>query len=158
MSDPQIIMSGIPQEHHSCILTVRAYYQELDGIPITFALQRGGTRAGMCDWKRGVIKLHPDVLGYRYPVAHELTHMVQRRVGGIPGGERACDLYTLARSPNIVDLCPGYLDIPDCIRSGWSPEIAAELSAMARHAIRLRDEGWRRDYIRVFERMCSGEQ
>jgi hypothetical protein len=46
-----------------------------------------------------------------YTLAHELTHLLQG-MEKVPGGERSCDLYTLARHVNFCDQAPNYLKMP----------------------------------------------
>jgi hypothetical protein len=71
----------------------------------------------------------------------------------VPGGERQCDLYALARTPLIVDAPPGYLRLPRALRSKrkLSNEQAAFLCDCARRAIACREAGERRYLVR-FER------
>ncbi len=88
-----------------------------------------------------------------HTIAHELTHLLQAD-GRVPGGERSCDLFALARHPSLNDSRPNYLDIPDDLfdergyytRTGW-PTVLYE---SARRAIDERASG-RRTYIRWFE-------
>ena len=81
-------------------------------------------------------------------IAHELTHHVQF-AGHIPGGEKACDLYTLARDVSFADDRPCYLEMPLMMRlefNSWAV-IAHE---MAKEALRRRDVGLR-TYIQWWE-------
>jgi hypothetical protein len=132
---------------------VRGFFPELEGTTIRVGLAR----------KRGVLgwgSLHPDHPGIwvrprrldAFTVAHELTHLLQaRRL--IPRGERACDLWALARSPLIVDTPPGYLRVPVELRRQRSlqPRDAALLHRAARRALEARARG-ERGYLRHFER------
>jgi hypothetical protein len=70
----------------------------------------------------------------------------------VPRGERACDLWALARSPLIADHPPGYLRLPIELRRRRRllPEQAATLSALACQAIEARTCGDRR-YLKRFE-------
>ena len=109
----------------------------------------------------GVIKLMLDVRkarngDYKSPthwtIAHELMHLAQFNTRDIPSGERACDLYTLARlPPKYIDEAPSYLVIPRSIRSSWRTELAAVAHDTARQAIRKRASGVR-NYIMWWER------
>src|SRR5215813_8637452 len=87
-----------------------------------------------------------------FTIAHELTHLLQAR-GLVPGGERACDLWALARSPLLVDHPPGYLAVPRFLRRPrrLEPAEAQLLYAAARRAIEARKAGDRR-YLLGFER------
>jgi hypothetical protein len=84
-----------------------------------------------------------------YTAAHELTHLLQRPYGPLPGGERACDLFTLARVGRCILAPPRYLRIPPETRSEW-PQCAEVAWELAGEAIRKRREG-RRQYIRWWE-------
>ncbi len=71
----------------------------------------------------------------------------------MPGGERACDLWALARSPLLIDKPPGYLRLPRDLRlrhalEPWQPGM---LHAAARAALEARTRGDRR-YLASFER------
>lgn len=132
---------------------VRGFFPELDGITVRVGLAR----------KRGVLgwgSLHPDHPGIwvrprrldAFTIAHELTHLLQaRRL--VPRGERACDLWALARSPLLVDTPPGYLRVPAGLRRQrlLQPREAALLHRAARRALEARDSG-KRGYLRHFER------
>lgn len=137
---------------------VRRHFPELDGVCIRVGLAR----------KRGVLgwgSLDPSQPGIwvrpRRPdcftIAHELTHLLQAR-GEVPRGERACDLYALARSPQLVDVAPGYLRLPRALREAQplEPEMRLLLFRAAREAVAARAAG-RRDYLRLFERRVAAE-
>ncbi len=104
----------------------------------------------------GTVKLMLDVRkarngNYKAPtywtIAHELMHLAQFNVKDIPSGERACDLYALARlPPKYIDDSPSYLVIPTRIRSKWNLEYASLAHELARKAIRKRERGVR-NYI-----------
>jgi len=131
---------------------VRRFFPELDGITVRVGLVR----------KRGVLgwgSLHPDHPGVwvrprrldAFTIAHEFTHLLQAR-GLVPRGERACDLWALARSPLLVDTPPGYLRVP--IRLRRQPRLPARdatlLHRAAADALRARERG-ERNYLRRFE-------
>jgi hypothetical protein len=113
--------------------------------------------------KPGVLgwgSLHPDHPGIwvrprrldAFTIAHELTHLLQAR-GLVPRGERACDLWALARSPLLVDAPPGYLRVPAALRrrSALSAAESAMLHRAARGALEARGRG-ERNYLLRFER------
>lgn len=55
-----------------------------------------------------VFRLHP--AASLYTISHELTHLVQRNISGIPHGEIACDIWTIDRMPlRYLDQTPYYL-------------------------------------------------
>jgi hypothetical protein len=132
---------------------VRSFFPELEGTTVRVGLAR----------KRGVLgwgSLDPDHPGIwvrprrldAFTIAHELTHLLQAR-GLVPRGERACDLWALARSPLLVDAPPGYLRLPAGLRRRrlLQPRDAALLHRAARRALEAR-AGGERCYLRHFER------
>ena len=132
---------------------VRAFFPELEGITVRVGLVR---KPGVLGWG----SLHPDHPGVwvrprrldYFTIAHELTHLLQaRRL--VPSGERACDLWALARSPLLIDAPPGYLRLPRGFRHrrAITPAQASLLCDAARRAIAAREAGDRR-YLSRFER------
>ena len=75
-----------------------------------------------------------------WTIAHELMHLAQFNSKDIPGGERACDIFALARiPPRLVDESPTYLFVPPEARTVWREEDAKLAHNLAREAIeRLR--------------------
>lgn len=132
---------------------MRGFFPELDGTTIRVGLAR----------KRGVLgwgSLDPDHPGIwvrprrldAFTIAHELTHLLQAR-GLVPRGERACDLWALARSPLVVDTPPGYLHLPVALRRQrlLQPRDSTLLHRAALRALEARVRG-ERGYLRHFER------
>ena len=131
---------------------MRGFYPELDGITVRVGLVR---KPGVLGWG----SLDPDQPGVwvrprrleAFTIAHEFTHLLQAR-GLVPRGERACDLWALARSPLLVDAPPGYLRVPETMR--WQRTLdagdAALLHRAACHALAAR-AGGARQYLRLFE-------
>ena len=113
----------------------------------------------------GTVKLMLDVRkarngDYKAPtywtLAHELMHLAQFNTKGIPAGERACDLYALARlPPRFVDDSPSYLVITGRIRKAWGKEHAKVAHRLAVKALEKREEGLR-NYIRWWEKSFEG--
>ncbi len=131
---------------------VRRFYPELDGttVRIGMALKRGVLGWGSLDPERPGVWVRPRRLDY-FTIAHEFTHLLQAR-GQVPRGERACDLWALARSPLLIDSPPGYLKLPRGLgRRRLTPRDAALLCQRARSAIAARAAGDRR-YLAHFER------
>lgn len=99
----------------------------------------------------GKVKLMVDVHrsrkhGWQYPtywtLAHELMHLAQFNSHGIPGGERACDVYALSRlTPDLIDDSPSYLVVPEEIRDRWDGEHADLAHRLALDAIKKRSSG-----------------
>jgi hypothetical protein len=149
--NPTSIFQSIPAEAQITILWVREYFPELDGFIITFKGEKSDYRYdGLCDWARNIIHLSPRGMCCKQTIAHELTHLVQHHVKTVPNGERSCDLYTLARAPELNDSAPYYLSIPTDVRRTWDDATARWLCDAARMAIKLRSEGLR-NYIVWFE-------
>jgi hypothetical protein len=132
---------------------VRGFFPELEGTTVRVGLVR---KPGVLGWG----SLHPDHPGIwvrprrleTFTIAHELTHLLQARKL-VPRGERACDLWALARSALLVDAPPGYLSIPAELRRQrvLPPAHATLLHRAARRALDARARG-ERGYLRHFER------
>lgn len=130
---------------------VRYFFPELEGVTIRLglALKPGVLGWGSLDPERPGIWIRPRRLEY-FTIAHELTHLLQARKT-VPRGERACDLWALARTPLVIDTAPGYLKLPRALRKRkLSTEEAALLCDAARRAIEARIAGDRR-YLKRFE-------
>jgi hypothetical protein len=131
---------------------VRRFFPELDSITIHVgrAIRRDVLGWGSMDPARPGIWVRPRRLAF-FTIAHELTHLLQAR-GLVPGGERACDLWALARSPLVIDSMPGYLKLPRPLRDRrvTEPSLASLLCRLAREAIARRESGDRR-YLATFE-------
>lgn len=135
---------------------VRYFFPELEGITVRCGLAKkpGVLGWGSLDPERPGIWIRPRRLEY-FTIAHELTHLLQAR-GVVPRGERACDLWALARTPLVVDSPPGYLRMPRAFRKKkLSGEEAARLCDAARRAIEARIAGDRR-YLKRFEEEIAG--
>ena len=132
---------------------VRRFFPEMNGatIRVGLAQKRGILGWGSLDPERPGVWVRPRLTHY-FTIAHEFTHLLQaRRL--VPGGERACDLWALARSPLLIDKPPGYLRLPRDLRlrhalEPWQPGM---LHAAARAALEARTRGDRR-YLASFER------
>jgi hypothetical protein len=134
---------------------VRAHFPELDGVCIRVGLvrRRGVLGFGSLDPERPAIWVRPRRLD-DFTIAHELTHLLQAR-GRVPRGERACDLFALARSPRVIDVPPGYLALPDAMRRvPFGPREAALLHDAAKAALAARQRGTPA-YLKLFERTVA---
>jgi hypothetical protein len=89
-----------------------------------------------------------------YTIPHELTHLLQRPVGLVPGGERACDLHALARAGDRFLVPPGYLRVPRTARADWG-RWALPTALLAQEALRRRENGTR-TYIVWWEKALGG--
>lgn len=132
---------------------VRAFFPELESLTVRVGLARkpGVLGWGSLDPERPGVWVRPRRLDY-FTIAHELTHLLQAR-GLVPRGERACDLWALARSPLLVDTPPGYLALPRALRrhrtlAGAQSQL---LHVAAQRAVARRSQGDRR-YLQRFER------
>ena len=131
---------------------VRRFFPEIEALTVRVGLVR---RRGILGWG----SLDPDQPGVwvrprrleHFTIAHEFTHLLQAR-GLVPRGERACDLWALARSPLLVDHPPGYLRLPAALRRlrQLDHAQATVLHRVARRALEARERGDRR-YIQRFE-------
>jgi hypothetical protein len=134
---------------------VRDYFPELDGVTVKVGLTKRRSVLGLASLgKAPMIWIRPRRI-HRFAIAHELTHLLQaRRL--VPGGEKTCDLFTLARSDAYVDVAPFYLKVPARFHEGGRdrrvPAAAArELHALAREAVQDRTA---RSAIHRFEAMA----
>ena len=135
---------------------VRRFFPEINGctVHVGLAQKRGVLGWGSLDPERPGIWVRPRRLE-NFTIAHEFTHLLQaRRL--VPLGERACDLWALARSPLLIDYPPSYLKLPRRLRSSrrLSPEEATMLHRAACQAIEARGQGDRR-YLSGFERRVA---
>lgn len=132
---------------------VRRFFPELDAcsIHVGQALKRGVLGWGSLDPERPGIWVRPIRLAY-FTIAHEYVHLLQAR-GLVPRGERACDLWAMARSPLLIDCMPSYVRLPRALtaRSVPDPTTASLLHRLAREAVARRAGGDRR-YLSRFER------
>lgn len=92
------------------------------------------------------IALSPRGLGtpaFEATVAHELTHLLQWPDRLLPQGERACDLYVLARFGTRFVGPPAYLRVPGATRDRWE-SWAPTAQRLAVAAFEARSRGERR--------------
>ena len=137
---------------------MRGFFPELDGVTVRVGLARkpGVLGWGSLDPERPGVWVRPRRLS-TFVIAHEFVHLLQAR-GLVPGGERACDLWALARSPLLVDEPPTYLRLPRALRvlRRLPAAEAARLHRAACRALEARARG-ERTYLRRFEReIASG--
>ena len=117
---------------------MRDHFPELDGVTVRVGLTKRRSVLGLASLgETPMIWIRPRRI-HRCAIAHELTHLLQARKL-LPGGEKTCDLYTLARSPLLIDIAPFYLKVPARFHEGGRdrrvpPAAAAALHAIAREA------------------------
>jgi len=137
---------------------VRRFFPELEGctIRVGLAQKRGVLGWGSLDPERPGVWVRPRRLEH-FTIAHEFTHLLQAR-DLVPRGERACDLWALARSPLVIDAMPGYLRLPRALRGRRTPTPAEAswLCDAARRAIAARDRGDRRYLLRFEREIAAG--
>lgn len=147
------IFKDIASDHRDRILAVRSFFPELDGVKITFRYLAPGSRlmySGWANWNSNTISLSPTIFDRNAVIAHELTHILQHQYEGIPQGEKSCEIWTLARSPLLNDMAPGYLELPREMKNLWNREDARYCNEVALMAIKFREQG-KRQYIKWFE-------
>lgn len=128
---------------------VRRFFPELDDMVLKIGLTRSA--AGWADLEGLTLWLNPNRLSL-HTIAHELVHLLQAR-SFVPGGERSCDVFALARDASLVDALPYYVRLPleFADERGWlRPGTARPLHRLASEAVARRTAGYRR-YIRWFE-------
>lgn len=131
------------------IRQVRGFFPELDGCSIRVGLTRSA--AGFAAKEELCIWVNPYRLSL-HTIAHELVHLLQFR-GDLPQGERAADLFALARHPVLADDAPCYLRVPRSLAnaSGTArPRALSLLHGVAAEAVRRREAGLR-TYLQWFE-------
>jgi hypothetical protein len=153
---PRVMASAVLRRHRSMndvlrsVGYVRRFFPELEGETITVGLTRAASGMAVPGGTR--IWLNPSRLTY-HTIAHELIHLLQRRELGIPSGEKACDVFSLARHWTLNDDRPSYVKVPVGLlddRGRLSDANARLVFAVAREALVQRAHGMR-NYISFFE-------
>ena len=77
----------------------------------------------------------------------------------MPGGEKTCDLHTLARSPDLIDVTPFYLRVPKRFHDRTPEHRVSREAAKVLHALALEALAGRtaRSAIRWFETSAKAE-
>lgn len=153
---PRVVASAVLRRHRlrndvlRRVEYVRRFFPELDGETITVGLTRAASGMAVPGGSR--IWLNPSRLSH-HTIAHELTHLLQRRDLGIPSGEKACDVFSLARHWTLNDERPSYVRVPRSLcdeRGAVSERIGRLLFELAIDALARREQGHRR-YLAHFE-------
>jgi hypothetical protein len=137
---------------------VRDHFPELESVTVRVGLTKRRNVLGLASLgKVPMIWIRPRRI-YRCAIAHELVHLLQAR-DLVPGGEKTCDLYTLARSPQLIDVAPFYLRVPKRFHDGTherrlTPEAARVLHGLAVEALAGRTA---RSAIHRFETRARAE-
>jgi hypothetical protein len=119
--------------------------------------------------KSGYVRLSLEVRrqrngAWQYPtywtIAHELMHLVQFNSDSIPGDERACDIFALARlPPRFIDESPTYLFVPPEARAAWREKdagLAHSLAELAIEKLKSGDASYESYWEDEFERRYEG--
>lgn len=153
---PRVVASRPLQKHRlrndvlRRVAYVRRYFPELDGETITVGLTRAASGMAIPGGTR--IWLNPSRLSY-HTIAHELMHLLQCRNLGIPSGEKACDVFALARHWTLNDERPSYIRVPAALLDAHGRLADAQARVVfevAHEAIVQRAHGMRR-YLSFFE-------
>ena len=153
---PRVVASTVLRKHRlrnevlRRVHYVRRFFPELDGETITVGLTRAASGMAVPGGSR--IWLNPSRLSH-HTIAHELIHLLQGRDFGIPSGEKACDIYSLARHWTLNDDRPSYVRVPLAMMGGSktvSEPAARVLFEVATEALARRAHG-HRHYIAYFE-------
>ena len=135
---------------------VRDHFPELDDVTVRVGLTKRRNVLGLASLgATPMIWIRPRRI-HRCAIAHELVHLLQARKL-VPGGEKTCDLHTLARSAALIDVAPFYLEVPARFHDGSrehrvAPEAAAMLHALAVEALEGRTA---RSAIHAFEKTAK---
>ena len=156
VAPPRVVASAVLRRHRSMndvlksVAYVRRFFPELDGETVMVGLTRAASGMAVPGGTR--IWLNPSRLSH-HTVSHELIHLLQCRDLGIPAGEKACDVFSLARHWTLNDERPSYITLPTTLfdtRGRMSESNARLIFAVAREAVIQRANGLR-NYISFFE-------
>ncbi len=134
---------------------VRRFFPEFAQMCIRVGLTRAAS--GMAVPGGHEIWINPSHASY-HAIAHELIHLLQGR-RGIPTGERACDLYALARHPTLNDTAPYYVRVPRRLvdeHGNIQPPNDRLIHAVAQRALEMKRSGIR-NYIACFEKALKSD-
>jgi len=153
---PRIVASAVLRRHRAKndvlrnVAYVRRFFPELDGETVVVGVTRAASGMAVPGGTR--IWLNPTRLSY-HTISHELLHLLQCRNLGIPAGEKACDVFSLARHWSLNDERPSYVRVPGELMDERGRLLQAGgrlVFAVAREAITQRTQGLR-NYISFFE-------
>jgi hypothetical protein len=113
---------------------VRDHFPEIESVTVRVGLTKRRNVLGLASMgKDPMIWIRPRRI-YRCAIAHELVHLLQAR-DLVPGGEKTCDLYALARSPEVIDVAPFYLKVPKRFHDATHHRRVSKDAARALHAL-----------------------
>jgi hypothetical protein len=137
------------------LLYVRRFFPEFGQTCIRVGLTRAAS--GMAVPGGYEIWINPNHVSY-HAIAHELVHLLQGR-HGIPTGERACDVYSLARHWTLNDTAPYYVRVPRRLvdeHGNVQPPNGRLIHAAAQRALECKRRGVR-NYIACFEQALTSD-
>ena len=156
VAPPRVVASSVLRKHRAKndvlrgVAYVRRYFPELEGETVSVGITKAASGMAVPGGTR--IWLNPTRLSH-HTIAHELVHLLQCRDLGIPAGEKACDVFSMARHWTLNDERPSYVRVPKEIvdaQGRFSEANAKLVFAVAREAIVQRSQGLR-TYISFFE-------
>lgn len=124
-------------------------FPELNNKKIILGITYANDGNAVMDYKKPdtfTIRLNPRRVTY-FTVGHELTHFLQF-LQLAPQGEKASDIFTLAKSQLFLDEPPSYLRIPKRLQDYWE-ENAFKIHNLSKDALEYRKE--HRNYIKWLE-------
>jgi hypothetical protein len=152
-------MAASRLRHHALgrLEFVRRHFPELDAVTVRVGrtTSRRARAWASLDPAMPAIWIKPGSLPL-FTVTHELTHLLQAR-GLVPRGEKAADLFALARHPELIDKPPTYLKVPRVlfgVTGNPRPGTAHVLHRAARRAI-AENPGRPRRAVRIFEEYAA---
>lgn len=132
---------------------VRRFFPELGERTLRVGLTR--VAGGMAVPGGDEVWFNPGQASF-HTISHEFVHLLQGKQG-VPGGERSCDLFSLARDWTLNDTAPSYVRVPMEFQDMYGniqPCYAKLICDTARRAIELRGSGMR-NYVVYFEKTLS---
>ena len=142
------------------------HFSELDTLDFELDLLPSSSRLlGLTDQDRSIPRVRirsarPTNPSLTYAIPHELTHLLQLPLRRVPQGERAADLFAMARAGDRFGVAPSYLRVPVPVRDGWSAW-RPTAAALAREALERRETG-QRAYMAWWEaelrNQCRGRE
>ena len=163
---------------------LQQFYKRFDSVSRYFSEVKGEIKVGLTTSYKGLAltgvkggaafeklcfpPLDRKGMPSRYVIGHELMHIVQSKVDGMPRTERSCDIFTLARLPaEMLDHPPIYLRIPRGAKERWgSPEVNKDLAEAAHllaiEAVVIRPDNaryinwWEKRFAESAERIIEG--
>jgi hypothetical protein len=123
-------------------------FPELNDKKIILGITYANDGNAVMDYEKDAftIRLNPRRVTY-FTIGHELTHFLQF-LQLVPSGEKASDIFTLAKSRLFLDEPPSYLRIPKRLQDYWE-ENSSTIHTLSKDALEYRKEN--RNYIKWFE-------